>query len=91
MIDPKMFPEGLTEAGAQERYAMMAYGEIRRRLKSEPNKKVLEAKFEELLKTQQTLIKHKGNFLAQSSYLVINFIFREVYQGQSVAAGIGEA
>ena len=64
MIDQKMFPDGITEKGAQEWYAMMAYGEIRRRMKSEPNKKVLEAKFEELLKTQQTLIKHKGNSLS---------------------------
>ena len=57
-----MYPEGVTEKGTQELYAMMAYGEIRRRMKTEPNKKVLEAKLEELLKTQQTLIKHKGTF-----------------------------
>ena len=58
--DQNIFPEGLTEKGAQELYAMVAYGEIRRRMKSEPNKKILEAKFEELLKTQQTQIKYKG-------------------------------
>ena len=44
----------------KELYAMLAFGEIRRRLKCEPNKKIIENKFEELLKTGNTIIKYKG-------------------------------
>jgi len=60
LINPEMFPEALQEKGQQELYAMLSYGEILRRMKCEPNKKLLETKFEELLKTQQTNIKYKG-------------------------------
>ena len=46
----------------------MAYGELRRKLKIDPNRKLLELKFEELLKTQQTCIKFKGNKFLTISY-----------------------
>jgi len=55
------FPPKLTDdKTGQELYAMMAYGEFRRKLRTEPTKKMLEMKFEELIRTQQTCIKHKG-------------------------------
>ena len=70
-----MFPEALQEKGQQELYAMLSYGEILRRMKCEPNKKLLETKFEELLKTQQTSIKYKGELYLFCAFLRKAFDF----------------
>ena len=61
-VQSSCFPEKLTDKSGQELYAMMAYGELRRKLKVEPSnhRKILELKFGELMKTQQTCVKFKG-------------------------------
>ena len=61
-VQSSCFPEKLTDKSGQELYAMMAYGELRRKLKVEPSnhRKILELKFGELVKTQQTCVKFKG-------------------------------
>ena len=62
LYESSWFPPKLTDKTGQEMYAMMAYGELRRKLRTEPTKKMLEMKFEELIRSQQTCIKYKGKF-----------------------------
>ena len=56
-VQSSCFPEKLPD---QELYAMIAYGELRRKLKVEPSPEILELKFGELLKTQHTCVEFKG-------------------------------
>ena len=68
-VQSSCFPEKLTDKSGQELYAMMAYGELRRKLKVEPSnhRKILELKFGELVKTQQTCVKFKGQLKPATS------------------------
>ena len=62
----------LPDKSGHELYAMMAYGELRRKLKIDPSRKLLELKFEELLKSQQTCIKFKGEIIKGNSDIKIS-------------------
>ena len=77
-VQSSCFPEKLTDKSGQELYAMMAYGELRRKLKVEPSnhRKILELKFGELVKTQQTCVKFKGQLKALKPTTVKAYNFK---------------
>jgi len=55
-----VYPTVLRDKLDQEFYAMTAYAELRKKMQKDPPRKLLESKLEELLKTQQTVVKTKG-------------------------------
>ena len=61
-----VYPTVLRDKLDQEFYAMTAYAELRKKMQKDPPRKLLESKLEELLKTQQTVVKSRGTFLRKS-------------------------
>ena len=55
-----VYPTVLRDKLDQEFYAMTAYAELRKKMQKDPPRKLLESKLEELLKTQQTVVKSRG-------------------------------
>ena len=76
-----VYPTVLRDKLDQEFYAMTAYAELRKKMQKDPPRKLLESKLEELLKTQQTVVKTKGLFLTPNDLKNPCSLFENNFKG----------